>query len=182
MIRAFRRHISIQSQFRDIFEALSYTFADFSIPQFQNIHALRAIEYASRFQPHVTIEHACASRIPRVEPISASPTIHSLDSPIENLCCRIKRHIRPILCVAVMVGRGAKVGSSTAAPINQRTSSANPNNLRNNTLRITRESCSLHIRIIHKLRQCPRDTRRRSRHPLRRGRGIKGEVAPWSLG
>jgi hypothetical protein len=64
MIRVFRSAHYHSVQFRDIFEALSYTFADFSIPQFQNILALRAIEYASRFQPHVTIEHACASRHP----------------------------------------------------------------------------------------------------------------------
>src|SRR5205807_144523 len=48
------------------------------------------------------------------------PTIHPLDSPVQNLFRRVKRHIGSLLNIAF--------------PINQRTSSANSNDLRNNIL------------------------------------------------
>src|SRR6266850_4779113 len=65
-------------------------FADFSIPGCPNGLALRVVGYAWRFQPHLTIEHACASRHP-----TRRPNFKVIDHPTDNASARFnKRRLR----------------------------------------------------------------------------------------
>src|SRR5205807_1944221 len=70
--------------------------------------------------------------------------IYSLYSPVQNLLSRVKRYVSPLFYFAL--------------PIHERTAAPNSYDLRDNTLRITSQRRSEHVRIIHEARQSAANT------------------------